>query len=213
MRAKGILFDLDGTLIDSGLDLAIGVNYALHALSIEERPVELIRSFVGDGVTRLLERSLGPDHIHRIEECRAIFVPHYREHCLDNTHLYPGAFETIAELKKSYPLGLITNKDREFSKSILEGLGILPFFDDIVGGDTLANLKPHPDGLFYFARMFGVETGDLVMVGDHVTDLEMCRRGGALSIFCRFGMGSMGDYTPDAIIDSLPELLPLLAAP
>lgn len=211
IQTRGVLFDLDGTLVDSGLDLAASVNHALRAMGLPVGSVERIRSYVGDGVKKLLERSLGEDNLHRLEEMERLFTPHYEAHCTDETKLYPGAYEALQKLKEVFPLGLITNKDRDFSMKILSGLGIDHFFDDVVGGDTLPNLKPAPDGVFYFAKRFGVKPEELVMIGDHITDLEMCKRAGCRSVFCRFGMGKKGEFVADAEIDSFSELPALLS--
>jgi len=205
-----ILFDLDGTLCDTGLDLALSVNHSLKELGLPVIDIELIKSYVGDGIHKLIERSLANSDETKFDECLEIFLKHYHDHCTDNTVVYSGGIEMLSALKDKHTLGVLTNKDRSFSEKILKNLNILPYFAEVVGGDTLPVKKPEPEGIFYFSKKFSVPVENIIMVGDHKTDLELCRRAGIKSIFCNFGMGVTGDLIPDYRINSFTDLIPLL---
>ena len=127
-RIKAILFDLDGTLIDSVTDLANSVNYTLAKLSLPIHTPGEIRRFVGDGVQKLIKRSLGPAHMDKFDDAFTIFMDYYGLHLTDNTVLYPGVAETLPRLAENYSLGVLTNKSLKFSLIILQSLGIAPYF-------------------------------------------------------------------------------------
>ena len=114
-RIKAIIFDLDGTLIDSVTDLANSVNYTLEKLSLPLHTTEEIKSYVGDGVQKLIKRSLGQAHMEKFTEAFACFMAHYALHCTDSTVLYPKVAETLPYLAENYSLGILTNKSVTFS--------------------------------------------------------------------------------------------------
>jgi phosphoglycolate phosphatase len=205
-----ILFDLDGTLCDTGLDLALSVNHALKSISLPEIDIELIKSYVGDGIHKLIERSLAHSDPSQFKRCLKIFLQYYNEHCIDNTILYSGTGDMLEELNKKYIMGVLTNKDRSFSEKILEGLGVLNYFSEIVGGDTLPVKKPDPEGIKYFSNKYAIPTERILMVGDHKTDIELSQRAGIISIYCNFGMGQTGDLIPNYRINSFNELPAIL---
>jgi len=210
MHKHIILFDLDGTLCDTGLDLALSVNHSLEMLNLPVIDIELIKSYVGDGIHKLIERSLSHSDPEKFDECLVIFLEHYKEHCIDHTVPYPGCVNALKTLKEHHILGVLTNKDRSFSEIILKGLNIMDFFSEVVGGDTLNAKKPQPEGVFYFSEKYGISSEKIIMVGDHKTDLELCINAKIKSVFCNFGMGREGNFTPDFRIDSFDELSPLL---
>jgi len=208
---KAILFDLDGTLIDSVKDLANSVNYMLAQLSLPGHTTEEIRGFVGDGVQKLIKRSLGQTHMDKFADAFAAFMEHYSIHCTDNTVLYPGVAETLPPLTEQYLLGIVTNKSLNFSIKILHTLGIKSYFKEVLGGDSLPVKKPDPAGIFFLAEKWGLDPGrEIIMVGDHATDIEVGKRAGCKTVFIEGGIGIIRDLIPDRVIRSITELPSLL---
>lgn len=203
---KAIIFDLDGTLIDSVDDLANSVNHTLAKLDLPLHTREEIKGFVGDGVQKLIKRSLGDASAERFGDAFTIFMEHYGAHCTDNTLLYPGVAEILPELAQNYYLGLITNKSIKFSITILQVLGIYSYFKEVLGGNSLSTKKPDPEGIFYMADKWGLTPGQIVMVGDHATDIEVGQRAGCKTVFIKSGIGEKRGLVPDLVIQSINEL-------
>lgn len=211
-QIKAIIFDLDGTLIDSVMDLANSVNYSLQQLGLEPHSHDEIRSFVGDGVQKLIKRSLGPKHLEKFDRGFTIFMNHYGSHCTDNTVLYPGVAQILPQLAAEYILGILTNKSLNFTQKILQALNIAPYFKEIVGGDSLTAKKPDPAGIFYLAEKWGLDpAAGMIMVGDHATDIRVGQRAGCKTVFIAGKIGQKQDLNPDYIIGSMTELPELLA--
>jgi phosphoglycolate phosphatase len=210
-KIKAILFDLDGTLIDSVTDLANSVNYTLAKLSLPLHTTDEVKSYVGDGVQKLIKRSLGQDHLEIFEEAFKIFMNHYGTHCTDNTVLYPGVAKTLPLLTEKYTLAVLTNKSLKFSLKILEALGVESYFKEVLGGDSLSTKKPDPEGIFFLADKWGLDpAGEIVMVGDHATDIEVGKRAGCKTVFIAGTIGEARDLVPDMTIKSITELPDLL---
>ena len=205
-KIKAIIFDLDGTLIDSVTDLANSVNYTLAGIGLPVHTREEIRSYVGDGVQKLIKRSLGQDHLEKFDQAFAIFMEHYDLHCTDNTVLYPGVAETLPFLADNYSLGVLTNKSLKFSVKILRSLGIDSYFKEVLGGDSLPTKKPDPAGIFQLAEKWHLMPDQILMVGDHATDIDVGSRAGCKTVFIEGGIGETRELTPDLIINSLDEL-------
>ncbi len=209
-KIKAIVFDLDGTLIDSVTDLANSVNYTLGKLNLPLHTTEEIKSFVGDGVQKLIKRSLGQSHMKKFEDCFRIFMEHYGAHCTDNTVLYPEVTETLSTLAGNYTLGVLTNKSLAFSHKILTALGVNAYFKEALGGDSLTTKKPDPAGIFYLAEKWNLAPDKMVMVGDHVTDIEVGQKAGCKTVFIKGGIGETRGLIPDLVINSIAELPDLL---
>src|SRR5258707_13223157 len=146
LKVKALVFDLDGTLIDSKMDLVNSVNATLREMKREALPEDLVASYVGSGAPVLIRRALGGNPSEEgFKRALAFFLMHYEEHKLDQTRLYPGVAATLAELK-SLPMSVLTNKPEKISVRILEGLGVAQYFRSIYGGNNFGTKKPDPFG-------------------------------------------------------------------
>lgn len=168
---EAVLFDLDGTLIDSVQDLALAVNHALSGLGLPERPIAEISGFVGEGARRLLERSVGA-RAELVEPALTLWWEHYQEHLLDHTALYPGIAGLLEAAR--VPLAVHTNKPGALARRILDGLGVLDHFVAVMGGDE-APRKPDPAGTRILLGRMGISGAEALYVGDSVIDLELAR--------------------------------------
>jgi phosphoglycolate phosphatase len=208
MPLPAYIFDLDGTLVDSRHDLATAVNLMRRDLGLPELSLETVVGFVGDGVRRLVERSLHDAAVTAADLDRAIGLlrSHYAEHLLDQTALYPGVLAGLEALsKRPGHLAIVTNKPTEPARSICAGLDILRFFPHLLGGDACARAKPDPLPVLRVLEVTGADPALSWMIGDNTTDLEAGRRAGIRRCFCRFGFGHAGTEVADLGVDSLAE--------
>ena len=217
-RAETFIFDLDGTLIDSGLDIALSANFTRVHFGMEELPVTVVKSYVGDGMAQLLSRTLGHD-LHSGQtglpvseemhgEGMSVFADHYGRHLLDNTGLFPGVLDVLARFQR-IPMHLATNKPRAFTDPILEGLHLAGAFRKVVCGDETPERKPDPVHLEVCLEGLDVAAGDVVVVGDSPNDVNAARALGAVSVACTFGLvppGLLKTSNPDFTIDAMSEL-------
>ena len=226
-QIAAVIFDLDGTLVDSGLDIALSANFVRSHFGLTKLPVATAQSFVGDGVVRLLERALGYDSRtgltgpeglpvapQTLTEGLAMFKEHYGAHLLDHTRLYPGVSEILAHLAP-VPLLVATNKPRDFTDRILEGVGLTGAFQRIVGGDETPARKPDPAHLATALVGLKVSPGQVVMVGDSPNDVNAARAFGAISVGCTSGLvapGIVAAARPDHLINSMSALVELITA-
>jgi phosphoglycolate phosphatase len=203
-----LVFDLDGTLIDSKLDLALSVNATLKQLGRAPLDPETIYGCVGHGAPTLVRRALGLGVSHlEVEQGLAYFLSYYRAHMLDNTVTYPGVREGL-ELLKEHPMAVLTNKPVRFSQSILDGLGIAHYFRYVYGGNSFATKKPNPQGMNVLLRDFGTSPREAMIVGDSEVDVQTARNAGTWSCGVTYGLGAEGLRLdpPDLLLDSLTEL-------
>jgi phosphoglycolate phosphatase len=207
---RALIFDLDGTLIDSELDLVLSVNATLGHTGRAPLPHEIICSYVGNGVPSLIRRALGEGATDReIEQGIAHFLAYYRAHMLDNTVTYPGVREGLELLRdRNHPMAVLTNKPVRFSEAILHGLGLSQYFQRLYGGNSFATKKPDPEGVNILLGELAVAPREAMIVGDSGVDVRTARNAGTWACGVTYGLGTAGlrDDPPDLILDSLIEL-------
>ncbi len=204
--SKALFWDLDGTLADTREDIADSLNSALRGLGKSERSFEEIVSFIGDGLGELISRAVHPDRT-LAEECMHLFRSEYRKNMLNKTTEYPGTSETLQFLAENgWTMNVITNKNRDFSVAILDGLGLLPYFSEVIGGDTLPVRKPAPDAILSLKTAQNLDLTRSFMIGDHHTDMDCGSGAGVSRIFCTFGMGILSGRVPDFTADSFSDI-------
>jgi len=209
---KLLIFDLDGTLIDSGLDLALSVNAMRERMGLAPLPHEQIATYVGQGVAALMRRALGEQaREEKIQQALDFFLAYYREHMLDHTVTYPGVREALEALKDRH-LTVLTNKPVRFSELILEGLGIARYFRHVYGGNSFEQKKPDPVGALKLMSELVVPPRQTLIVGDSETDVLTGRNAGIWTCGVTYGFGSytLENAPPDFVIHHLGELPPLL---
>lgn len=205
-----LIFDLDGTLIESKWDIATAVNLTLTDLRLPTRSQEEIFSFVGDGVKRLLRRAVGEENDARYEEALRVFRGHYLAHCLDRTRFYPGIEKILVHFSGKHK-AVATNKALEYTTKILEGLGA-HHFAYVVGGDDGFGLKPDPGMIVKVLEVLGVSKDRTVLVGDSTNDITGGHNAGIRVCAVGYGMGNRGKMAvcqPDWFIEQPEELMEL----
>ena len=200
-----MVFDLDGTLIDSMRDLAVAINFMRARYGLSEVDLDTAKTFVGNGAKTLVHRALGNCEAD-FDEALKCYRDYYAAHQLVHTGLYPGVAEGLEELRRNgVTLAVVTNKPSSDALAILKGLGVADELAEICGGDSGLPLKPEPDALLHVKARFGAAT--CWMVGDHYTDLEAGRRAGFFRVLARYGFGQPREEVPDMIVDSFSELV------
>jgi phosphoglycolate phosphatase len=205
---RALVFDLDGTLIDSKLDLALSIDATLKHMGRASLPHDLIYSFVGNGAAVLVRRALGDSVTDaEAEEGHRYFLAYYRDHMLDNTVTYPGVREALEALGQ-HPMAVLTNKPVRFSEKILEGLGIARYFRFVYGGNSFETKKPDPEGMNVILRAFELEPREAMLVGDSDVDVRTARNAGTWACGVSYGLGleGMRAHPPDIMLDSMAEL-------
>ena len=204
------IFDLDGTLIDSKLDLAHSVNAARAHLGLPPLANETVYSYVGNGAPVLIKRSLGTAASDtNVAAALEFFLAYYREHMLDNTVLYPGVRNALDRmLHAGVPLAVLTNKPVRISVDIMAGLGLGGHFRHIYGGNSFEFKKPHPIGIDTLVSQLNADRGKTVMVGDSNVDMETARAAGVQACGVTYGFNpeTLKTTPPDFLVDSLEQL-------
>ena len=211
MKQTALLFDLDGTLVDSVPDLATAANRMLSELGRAPLSEAEIATMVGDGVAKLVERALAARQASGAPLAPAVarYTELYQASPTALTRPYPGVPRVLSELREAgVALAVCTNKPEHATRLVLDGLDLARFFSVVVGGDSLAARKPDPAPLTLALGRLGVPAGAAVMVGDHRNDMLAARGAGVAGIFARYGYGfaSLGELRPQAMIGSFAEL-------
>jgi phosphoglycolate phosphatase len=209
---KALLFDLDGTLIDSKRDLVQSVNATLRELGRAELPEDLVASYVGSGAPILIGRALGGTSApEELESALKFFLAHYEIHKLDFTREYPGVREALQRLR-GVPMAVLTNKPVNISVRILQELKLAEFFRCVYGGNSFATKKPDPLGANTILDQLGIAGEEAAMVGDSEVDVQTARNSGMLSAIVNFGFGTHDRkaYPADIYLDRMEELVPLV---
>jgi phosphoglycolate phosphatase len=207
-----IIFDLDGTLIDSSVDITNALNYALEPYGFKPLTVSDTIMMVGEGITRLIEKIVGDKDAALKADVMHRFLEHYEDHILDSTREYPGVRETLERLHSgNYRKAVISNKRESLSRMVLSGLGLLHFFDIVVGSDTTPERKPSPVPVLRVLSDLRVEPHGAVIVGDSNYDVDAGKAAGIVTIAVTYG------YRPreaiahaDYLIDRMVDLIPLI---
>lgn len=212
-----IVFDLDGTLVDSQADLAAATNAVIAELGGSPLSETDVGAMVGEGAAVLVRRALGaagldapwPAALER-------FLALYDQRLLDRTHPYPGVAETLGALSRRRPLAVLTNKPTDATTRILDALDLRRYFRAVIGGDSPHGRKPDPAGLIHLAQDAGTDPARTLLVGDSAIDLATARRAGAHICLCRYGFGyrfEPGDFRGDeSFIDVPGDLLEVVGA-
>jgi phosphoglycolate phosphatase len=215
---QAIIFDLDGTLVDSAEDLRAALNKLLGELKL--RPIEAneIKGMIGDGVLKLVERALVATNGD--PEQRDFLLPRfltlYQANPAALTRCYPGVLETLDALRrKGFRLAVVTNKPVFATKKILEALSLAEFFPVVIGGDSLPQRKPDPAQLHEAARQLGVDVDQTLMVGDNIHDVEAAHAAGMRCVAVSYGYHHRppSEFNADHLIDRFAELPPLVINP
>ena len=225
---KLLVFDLDGTLIDSAQDLCNSVNATLAHFGRQPLPDETIARYIGNGALMLVRRALAhngtddlPDAL--LADAHGFFLDYYREHKLDFTYAYDGVLESLSALRTMHEapgaaaraMAVLTNKPVRPARAICEALGLAPYFINIYGGNSFATKKPDPEGLFALMQEASALPEETVMIGDSQVDVETARNAGTWSVGCTFGLSpeSLTSLPPDVLVDSPAAWTRLLTPP
>ena len=207
-KLKLLVFDLDGTLIDSREDLTASINAMLKHFNRKPLPETVIASYIGDGASMLVRRSLGdPEHEGFVDAAVEFFLGYYHEHKLDHTYVYDGVFDVLGRLRVVHgdrlKMAVLSNKPVGPSRAICEALGLKQYFFEVYGGNSFGTKKPDPEGLMTLIREAGVKADETLMIGDTDVDILTARNAGTWSLGCKFGLSphTLEYSTPDCMVD------------
>lgn len=220
-RIRAIAFDLDGTLVDSVPDLAAATNDTLKELKLPQCSEDLVRTWVGNGarvlIARALTHALGRDVTgSMLDDAMPMFMQHYERHLERHSRLYDGVKETLNELSAlGFRMAIVTNKPHKFTLPLLKAFGIANHFELILGGDSLARMKPDPLPLTHIMDSWALGPNELLMVGDSRNDILAAKAAGIASFGLTYGYNygeDIGLSGPDAVCNTFAEILTRLKA-
>ncbi|MGY4676644.1 phosphoglycolate phosphatase [Pasteurella sp. P03HT] len=219
---KLIGFDLDGTLVNSLPDLALSVNSALAEFDLPQAPEELVLTWIGNGADILIARALewakaqtGKSlNDEQIRELKRRFGFHYGENLCNLSRLYPNVKETLEQLKaQGYTLAVVTNKPTKHVQPVLAAFGIDHLFSELLGGQSLPAIKPHPAPLYYLCGKFGLYPKQILFVGDSKNDILAAHSAGCPVVGLTYGYNyniPISEANPDWVFDDFAEILTIL---
>lgn len=206
MPIKLIIFDLDGTLVNSIADITNSLNYAVKPYNIAPKTKEEVGRLVGVGITNLIEKVLGEENIRHRDDVVNRWLEFYSNHIVDNTFVYPGVRETLKRLD-GYRKGVISNKREALSVSVLKGLDLFRYFDAVLGSDSVNEKKPSPAPVLHLLSLLGVSADEAIMVGDSELDIAAGKGAGVRTVGVTYGYRDRSYLSSaDVIIDSIDEL-------
>jgi phosphoglycolate phosphatase len=204
-----LIFDLDGTLIDSRLDLANAVNATRAQFRRGPLPNDVVYSYVGNGAPVLIRRAMGPEADDaQVSAALEFFLDYYSRHAMDETSLYPGVLESLERFRESgSKMAVLTNKPVRISRRIMEGLGIAGYLFQIYGGNSFEHKKPHRIGIDRLRDEAGADASETWMVGDSYVDVQTARNAGVNSCGVTYGFQpeTFREYPPDLLVDCMKE--------
>ncbi len=205
-----IMFDLDGTLVDTAQDITNALNFAIKPYGIKSLTVEATIKLIGEGVSRLVEKILPAEKMNLKSELMNGFLKYYSAHLIDNSNEYPNVKETLENLT-NLKKAVISNKREDLSKRLLEELGLAEYFDLIIGSDTAGERKPSPVPILYVMTKFGLSAEESLIVGDSNYDIEAGKKARVKTVAVTYGYRPKESLTEaDYIIDDIRELVPLV---
>lgn len=210
-----LIFDLDGTLLDSKRDLADSVNATRAFMGLPPLPLQVVSTYVGNGAPMLVRRALPDASEAQLRTALEHFLDYYREHMLDSTTLYPGVREALDRLHSAHiPLAVLTNKPVRFSVQLMEGMGLDLHFFRIYGGNSFEEKKPHPMGIDVLVAESGAARERTIMVGDSSVDILTARNARVKSCGVTWGFqpGTFAEVPPDILVDDLRTLADMVLA-
>lgn len=202
------IFDLDGTLIDTSVDITAAVNDMLSHYDLGKKGVDEVTGYVGDGIRKLVERCIMDDRVD-VKQAISVFKTAYSSRLLETTKPYPGVFGVLEQLGDRCK-AVLTNKSYDLSKAITDGLDLSRFFTLFIGGDTFEVKKPYADGIEYIIKHSGIKKEKTVMIGDGKNDILAAKNAGVASIFATYGFSKkdiIKNLQPDFTINDPLELL------
>jgi phosphoglycolate phosphatase len=209
---RALIFDLDGTLIDSKRDLIFSVNAMLEEMGRQQLHEDTISGYIGHGAPQLVSQALG-NGATEAERERALkyFLAYYEDHKMDSTCAYSGVPEALEKLA-AFPMAILTNKPVRISVRILDGLGLAKYFRAVYGGNSFETKKPDPLGALTILRDLGAAPAEAMLIGDSEVDVQTARNAGTLAAAVNYGFGThdRATHPADIYLDSLSDLVPLL---
>ena len=208
---KLLIFDLDGTLIDSLPDLVDAANHMRDSFGLPQFNPEEVRRLVGQGARSLVERALPGLAPEQVEKGLERFIAYNLAHIADKTRLYPGVVETLQALEGAgYALCVLSNKNVALCREVLSRLGIERFFPSVCGADSLPFRKPSPEPVLALLRQYGVAAGECVLIGDSINDIAAGQGAGVVTVGCSYGYGELSELSgADYQVDDFQSLLNL----
>ncbi|MBP1751744.1 MAG: superfamily hydrolase [Geobacteraceae bacterium] len=203
-----VIFDLDGTVIDSLDDLTDTTNHMLSRMGRNTLGREEVRTLVGQGAKRLVERALPGAAPEELERALGMFLTYNEAHIVEKTRLYPGVREALALLRdRGFRLAVISNKNEVLCRKVIHALGVDGYFEAVVGADTTPFRKPSPEPVLRLLHDFGVAPAQAAIIGDSINDVAAGQAAGVVTVGCTYGYGSLSELeTADYLVGSFPEI-------